>query len=78
MEKIFITVNGSDRQEIEKGTTFYDVAKKYKSNFKYDIMLAQSGNTLYELSSPIKRSMDIKFLDMSNDEGIRSYTKCVT
>ncbi len=78
MEKIFITVNGSDRQEIEKGTTFYDVAKKYKSNFKYDIMLAQSGNTLYELSSPIKRSMDIKFLDMSNDEGMRVYTRCVS
>ena len=34
MEKIFITVNGSDRQEVEKGTTFYDVAKKYKNNFK--------------------------------------------
>lgn len=76
--KITITVDGKDRQEIESGTRFYEIAEKYKSNYKTDIMLARSGNVLYELGSKITNSMDINFIDLTDQDGVRVYSRSLS
>ena len=76
--KITITVDGKDRQEIESGTRFYEIAEKYKSNYKTDIRLARSGNVLYELGSKITNGIDINFIDLTDQDGVRVYSRSLS
>ena len=76
-DKIFVTVNGNDRREIKKGTTFYELSKSYKDRYQTDIMLAKSGNVLYELSARINKSMDVEFIDLTNQDGVRVYSRSI-
>ncbi|MCJ7855723.1 nucleoside kinase [Lachnospiraceae bacterium NSJ-143] len=77
-DKIFVTVNGNDRREIKKGTTFYELSKSYKDRYQTDIMLAKSGNVLYELSARINKSMDVEFIDLTNQDGVRVYSRSLS
>ncbi len=76
--KITITVDGKDQQEIKSGTYFYEIAQKYRDNYKTDIMLAKSGNVLYELGNKITKSMDINFIDLTNQDGVRVYSRSLS
>ncbi len=76
--KITITVDGKDQQEIKSGTHFYEIAQKYKDKYKTDIMLAKSGNVLYELGNKITKSMDINFIDLTNQDGVRVYSRSLS
>ncbi len=76
--KVTITVDGKDQQEIESGTYFYEIAEKYKNNYKTDIMLAKSGNVLYELGNKITKSMDISFIDLTDQDGVRVYSRSLS
>ena len=76
--KIIITVDGKDQQEIKSGTYFYEIAQKYRDNYKTDIMLAKSGNVLYELGNTINKSMDINFIDLTNQDGVRVYSRSLS
>lgn len=76
--KITITVDGKDQQEIKSGTHFYEIAQKYKDKYKTDIMLAKSGNVLYELGNKITKSMDINFIDLTDQDGVRVYSRSLS
>ncbi len=77
-DKVFVTVNGKDKLEIEKGTYIYDIAKDYNKYYETDIMLAKSGNILYELGNKIERSMDIDFIDITDKDGLRVYSRTLS
>ena len=52
-----------------KDITLYEIAKDFKNNFKYPIILARVGNRLRELSTQINEPCNIEFLDLTSREG---------
>lgn len=78
MEKVTIGINGKDRIEVEKGTFVYEIAKKIQKYYKTEIVIAKSGNVLIELGSRIEKSMDIDFIDLTNQDGIYVYSRSLS
>ncbi|MGE4214402.1 MAG: nucleoside kinase [Anaerotignaceae bacterium] len=74
---IKVTVMG-DSITIAEGTTFEELSKRYAEKFKAPIMLAQSGNTLYELADYVKEGMEIEFLELTNADGMRVYGRSLS
>jgi Uridine kinase len=63
---------------IEQGTTFEELSKIYADRYEAPIMLAQSGNILYELADSVKDGMEIEFLELTNPDGIRVYGRSIS
>ena len=78
MEKVTIGINGKDRIEVEKGTFVYEIAKKFQKYYKTEIVIAKSGNILIELGNRIEKSMDIDFIDLTNQDGIYVYSRSLS
>ena len=57
----------NDKLEVEKGTKFETLAKKYQKYFKSPILLAKQSNRLIELSNTIQKEGEIIFYDISQD-----------
>lgn len=76
-KEIKVTVMG-ETITISEGTTFEELSKRYAEKFKASIMLAESGNTLYELVDCVKEGMEIEFLDITNAEGMRVYGRSLS
>ncbi|MGL4790590.1 MAG: nucleoside kinase [Anaerotignaceae bacterium] len=72
-----VTVHG-ENLEVEKGTTFYELSKKYENKFIAPIMMAKCGNELKELFDTVKEGVEIEFLDYTNQEGMRVYNRSVS
>ncbi len=64
--------------EIERGTSFYDIATKFQSNFQGEILHAQQGNILHELHKPILNQEDITFYDVTAKQGYSVYCRGVS
>lgn len=64
-------------KEYEDGTTYREVAKDFKTNYKYDIILAKEGATLIELNKKIKPGGEIEFVDISDSSGHKTYVRGV-
>lgn len=77
-EYIGLTVMGEGMISVEKGTTFEQIALKYRQKFKSDIMLAKLNNKLYELSDIIKDGGDLQFYDITNKDGMRVYQRSIS
>lgn len=71
-----ITVNGITK-EYEEGITYRDVAKDFKDDYKYDIILAKEGAKLIELNKKVKSDCTIDFMDISTSSGHKTYVRGV-
>lgn len=72
-ETFVIRVMGDD-VEVAKGTTLYDLSKKYQHNFKYPIILAKVNGIYKELSQKVESCWDIEFLDVTNKVANQAYS----
>ena len=63
MQTIKLNINGRPA-EIEAGTCLSDLAKDYKDDFKYPIILAKVGNEYHELNDKVYDNKDINFVDL--------------
>lgn len=78
MEKrIRITV-GADTKEYEAGITYGELAKEYQEKYQYDIILAQKGGKLIELTKKIWEDSEIAFLTTATGSGHKTYDRGVT
>lgn len=71
-----VTVSGVTK-EYETGITYGEVSKDFKDNCKYDIILAKQGAKLIELNKKIKTDCEIEFLDISDQNGHKTYVRGV-
>ncbi len=60
---------GNKKYTYNKDTSLYEIAKDFKDDFKYPIILARVGNRLRELSATIQEPCEIEFLDLTSREG---------
>lgn len=71
-----VTVSGITKK-YETGITYGEVSKDFKDNCKYDIILAKQGAKLIELNKKIKTDCEIEFLDISDQNGHKTYVRGV-
>lgn len=69
---------GTNVKEYEAGTTYGEVAKDYQKDYQYDIILAQEGGKLVELTKTIHGDCTIAFLTTATGSGHKTYDRGVT
>ncbi len=74
-----ITVQiGEEKKRYPLGVTFLDVAKEFAGTKKYDIVLAQVDNKLFELNKKIETDSKIRFITTAEKTGYDTYRRSVT
>ena len=76
-EQIIIQV-GEEKRKYPFGTTFLEVAKDFADTKNDDIILAESGNRLFELCKKIKYDCEIRFITTAEKVGYDTYRRSVT
>lgn len=65
--------------QVEKGTTFEELAEKAKGQGEYPIMLAETENSYKELASPILHDLSaVRFIYLNEKDGMRVYQRSAT
>ena len=60
---IKVNVNNLD-MTIPKGTTLFDLSKKFSSDYRYEIILAKVDGIYHELTDTINKECKIEFYDL--------------
>lgn len=77
MGKIKVSV-GLTTKEYDEGTTYGEVAGDFAGEYQYDIILAQKGGKLVELTKELKEDAAIEFLTTATGSGHKTYDRGVT
>ena len=72
--KIFVTIN-NEKYEIEKKTTLLELGKQFKEKYISTIVAARVNNDIRELSYEISEDAEIKFIDLTDEDGMRIYRR---
>ena len=59
----------------EKGTLLNELAKKYKNDYKYNILVATLDNKVVSLDTKLNRNCTIDFFDISSVVGSNAYER---
>ena len=82
MRNINLNVNGERRQynieEDSSGIVLEDIAKEFSDKYAGHITLGIIGNKLRELNHKISMDCNIKFLDTTNADGLRVYSRTMS
>lgn len=82
MKSLNLTINGESKQYCIKenlnGVVLEDIAKEIDEEYKGYIALAIIKNKLRELSYIVENDCDIQFLDTTNPDGLRVYTRTMS
>lgn len=77
IEKIKVKVDG-EIIECKKGTTFYDLSKKYQKKYKYCIIAAKCDGVSCELRKEIFDPCEVTFCTMEDNTGRKAYIRGLT
>ncbi len=76
-KKVKVTVEKTVR-EYQQGITYAEIAEEFKEEYPYDIILAQRGGKLVELSKTVEEDSVIHFLTTATKSGHKTYERGVT
>ncbi len=71
-----LTVCGVEK-EYEYGTTFAQIAKDFKDEYKYPVILAKNNGNLRELFKTPNNGDTVEFLDLSTSAGNKTYSRAL-
>jgi uridine kinase len=72
--KILVTIN-NEKHEIEKKPTLLELGKKFKAKYVSTIVAARVNNDIKELSYEINEDAVIRFIDLTDEDGMRIYRR---
>lgn len=75
MNKMFKVTFGDESFDFEEGTTYKEISEQFKSNYKYDILVAKVNNNTVDLSDTLKKKCEIEFFDRSSSLGNAVYRR---
>jgi uridine kinase len=76
LENIKVKINKLNTEiEVPKGIAFYELAERVQKHYDSPIMAARMENSLVELRRKLEKDAIIDFIDLSNIDGIRIYTR---
>ncbi len=67
--------NNSIRKKYELGTSLAEIVKDLNIKLKYPILGAKVNNTMEEMSYQIFKPKNVKFIDITDVDGMRMYTR---
>ncbi|MBI2251956.1 MAG: nucleoside kinase [Armatimonadetes bacterium] len=73
MEKIKINFGNEKIETFNKGTSLLEISRSYRST--YPIIAAKVNNVIKELGTKIYQDSQVSFVDLSNEDGIRIYSR---
>ncbi|MBE5961212.1 MAG: nucleoside kinase [Lachnospiraceae bacterium] len=74
MDRCRITINGETR-EIQKDTTFLEIAKEYQKDYPDQIMLVLKDGRLRELFKTVDEDCTLSFVTAKEDAGMKTYVR---
>jgi uridine kinase len=77
-ETIIVNVLNGEKEEVTKGTTLIELAKKYEKDFKLPIVLGVIDNNLSELNKKLDEDCTVEFIDITNKDGFRTYLRSLS
>ncbi len=77
MDSVIVTINDKE-YSVKKGTTYKELAKNFSHEFKTPIILAISNNQLKILQKRITKNCTVKFIDMVDKDGFRTYQRSIS
>ncbi|PYG88792.1 uridine kinase [Ruminiclostridium sufflavum DSM 19573] len=72
--KIIVTING-DRYETEAKTTLFELSGSFQKNYACAVVAARVNNDIKDLSYEIIEDAKIKFIDLTDEDGMRIYRR---
>jgi len=66
------------QKEVERGTTLLEVSKDFQNHFTSPIVAAKVNNSYKGLIYPLVSNCQVEFLDLTTEEGIRTYTRSLS
>lgn len=72
--KIIVTID-KEKYEIDSKTTLLDLCKSFKKDHTPAIVAARVNNDIKELSYEINENAEIKFIDLTDEDGMRIYRR---
>lgn len=72
--KICITLN-NEKYEVEKKTTLLELSRRFKNLYKSAIVAARVNNDIKDLSYELSEDSIIKFIDLTDEDGMRIYRR---
>lgn len=80
LDKKHLTVTFCDRTEkiIEKGTTLLQLSKEGCKQSSTPVVAAKVNNSYKGLDYPLRNDCSVEFLDLTTEEGIRTYTRSLS
>lgn len=75
MKKLKLKYKDTYIEDIEVGSTLYDVSEKVKNDFKYPIVGALYGENLTDLNMEVNYNKKVDFYDLSSKIGNRIYSR---
>ncbi len=73
-KKIFVTIN-NDKYEIAMKTTLSELSKRFESKHSYAIVAARVNNDIKDLNYEINEDSEIRFIDLTDEDGMRIYRR---
>ncbi len=67
-----------DKIEVEEGTRYIELAKKYQKDYENDILLVLEDGELKELHKRVKNNADIKFVTALDNDGLLTYRRSMS
>ena len=78
-ELLKIVLKNGKEAQIEKGSTYKQLAEKVQADYPYPIMLAEVDNNFRELESKIKHDLNnVSFVHLKDKDGMRVYQRSAT
>lgn len=77
IDTITVTVNNK-KYNIRGNITLEELAKEFKNQYKYPILIAKVNNQLKELSEKVTSDTKIEFFDLTSREGSRTHISGLT
>lgn len=75
MRKLKLKYEKGFIEDVEVGTTLYEVSERVKNDFKYPIVGAQFGENFTDLNTVVNSSKRVVFYDLSSKVGNRIYSR---
>ena len=75
MKKLKLKYNGGVIDEIEPGTTLYEISKRVKDDFEYEIVGANLDSNFTGLNVEVNENGTVEFFDTSSRLGNRIYSR---
>lgn len=73
-DKIIVTLN-NEKYEIDNKTSLLELGRLYGQDCRSDIVAAKVNNDIKELSYELTQDAEVKFLDLTDEDGMRIYRR---